>query len=301
MLGPSTRRLLAAASFLWIAPTSSLLAQTTQSEPLIVTGTSREQTEAFVDQMSIASDSAEQLARWDQSVCTSIVGLPQRQGQYLADRIAQRALAVGLQPGAPGCQANVAVFVSADSNATTRRLFEEDRSLFGYHTENNLNTLGQAAFDDFLNTPRAVRWWHVAQTIGADGSPLSGDASVGGVSNAPVARSSGSRLRSDTRQDLARVIIVVDSRRVGSVQLATLADYVAMVALAQIDTQANTAAFPTIMNLFADNGQPQAAMTDWDLAFLDALYSATRYAPNVQQQQREIASRMVSGQRQGDS
>jgi hypothetical protein len=195
----------------------------------------------------------------------------------------------------------VAVFVVPDANATARQLFEEDRALFGYRSENNVSTLGQAAFEEFLETSRPVRWWHVAQTIGADGNPLSGDASAGGITNAPVARSTGTRLRSETRQDFARVFVIVDARQVGSMQVATLADYIAMVVLAPIDPHANTSAFSTILNAFADNGQAATAMTESDLAFLDGLYNATRYAPNVQQQQSEIASRMLSGQRRGAS
>lgn len=301
MLGASTRRLAAAVGLLWLGHAPAVLAQTADDadNTIVVTARTPEQTQRFVEQMSIAPGTADQLARWDQEICTSVVGLPQRQGQFLADHIARRALELGLRPGGPGCHGNLAVFVSADANAMARQLFEQDRSLFAYHQENNVNTLGQIAFEDFLNTPRAVRWWHVAQTIGADGNPLSGDASVGGISNAPVARSSGSRLNSDTRQDFNRAIIIVDASRVGGVQLATLADYIAMVALAQVNPSADTSAFPTIMNVFAERpaGAPApTAMTEWDLAFLNALYSSTRHAANVQQQQREIARRMQSGQ-----
>jgi hypothetical protein len=288
-----TSHLLAAMSLLWLLPATTALAQT-QSEPVVVTGRTPEQARQFVDRLAIAPSTVDQLARWDNQICTSVVGMPRRQAEFLADHVARRAMGVGLSPGASGCQANVAIFVTADANAMARRLFEEDRSLFAYYPENNVATLGQVALEDFLNTPRPVRWWHVAETFSADGLALSGDASTGGVSNAPVARSSGSRLNEDTRQDFNRVIIIVDAQRVGGVQLATLADYVAMVALAQIDPSADFTGLPTIMRVFA-GGSDVTAMTDWDLAFLDGLYHATRDAATARQQEQEIARRMLSG------
>jgi hypothetical protein len=238
---------------------------------------------------------ADQLARWDREICTSVAGLPARQGQFLADRIAQRALALGLQPGEPGCQGNVAVFVTNDSDAVARQLFEQDQSLFAYLGGGGLVTMGRAAFDEFLSSQRPVRWWHVAETVGADGLSLHGDAAQGGFSNAPMARSQGTRLRNETRQDFARVIIIVDARRVGAANLAALGDYIAMVALAQIDPSADTSAFPTVLNLFTAPANAVTGMSDWDVAYLDGLYNATRSAVSAQQQQREITRRMLSG------
>lgn len=285
--------LIAAVCVLALTPLSAI-AQNADNA-IVVTGRTPEQAARFVQQMSIAADSADQLARWDTSVCTSVAGLPARQAQFIADRIAQRAHGVGLSPGAAGCTANVAIVVSADANAAARRLFDQDPNLFAYRPEENQKTLGQAAFQDFLETPRAVRWWHIAETMTADGLNLSGDAAHGGRGNVPVTRSSGSRLSNSTRQDLRRVIIIVDAHRVGATQLATLADYLAMVALAQVNPHADMSAYPSIMSVFADppSSQHVTALTDWDLGYLDGLYHATRNAANVAQQRREIALRMT--------
>ena len=47
-----------------------------------------------------------------------------------------------------------------------------------------------------------------------------------------------------------------------------------MVALAQVDAEADTAAYPTILNLFADPASAPAGLTDWDRSYLTALYDA---------------------------
>lgn len=296
MLDPNMRRLATALSFFLLAPLPGALAQT--APDIVITGVRPEQTQSFVQQLAAISPMADQLPRWDAMVCTSVAGMPARQAQFLADRIAQRAAAVGLQPGGPGCVPNVAIFVTGESDTFARQLFEQDRTLFAYFQSNGVSTLGQQALDDFLSTPRAVRWWHVSETFGADGMSLAGDASRGGLENAPAVRSNGSRLSGNTREDLMQAIVIIDARRVQGVQLASLADYVALVALAQINPHAATAEYPTILNLFEGtqvNASGPAALTQWDEAFLDALYKSARNASNQRVQQNEIARRMNGG------
>lgn len=295
MLKVSSRTLVSAAAILCCASIAALparAADTTQSETIVVNGQTPERLQQFVERVSANSAMSDQLARWDTSICTSLAGLPRRQAEFVADRIAQRAMAVGLQPGAPGCQANVSVIFTSNSDEVAQRMFEQDRQMFAYYQETNVATLGQAAFNEFLHSDAPVRWWHVSHTVGADGIALSGDASAGGISNAPVQRASGTRLRSETREDMRRAIIIVDARRVGDAQLAALADYISMVALAPIDPSVNTSGFPSVLNLFASSGERPTEMTQWDRAYLDGLYKTTRNATNTAAQEREIARRM---------
>ena len=297
MFDPKIRSLATAVSFFLLAPLPAALAQS--APDIVVSGVRPEQTQAFVEQLAAVSPMADQLPRWDATICTSVAGMPARQAQFIADRIAQRAAAIGLRPGGPGCVPNVAVFVTADSDTFARQLFEQDRTLFAYYQSSGVSTLGQQALDDFLVTPRAVRWWHVSQTFGADGMSLAGDASNGGMANAPSVRSNGSRLNGNTREDLMQAIVIIDARRVQGVQLATLADYVSLVALAQINPNAATAEYPTILNLFRGgqvNANGPAALTQWDQSFLDALYKTARNASNQRQQQADIARRMQGSQ-----
>lgn len=297
MFDVKMRRLATALGFFLLAPLPSALAQ--NAPDIVVTGVRPERTQAFVQQLAAISPMADQLPRWDNVVCTSIAGMPARQAQFLADRIAQRAAGVGLQPGGPGCEANIAIFVTGDSDAFARQLFEQDRELFAYYQTNGVSTLGQQALDDFLSTPRAVRWWHVSQTYGSDGIALAGDASGGGMENAPGVRATGTRLSSSTREDLTQAIVIIDANRVRGAQLAALADYVSLVALAQINPQAATSEFPTILNLFDGarvNTSGPTTLTQWDQAFLDALYKTARNAANQRQQQADIARRMQGGQ-----
>lgn len=284
----------AAALFGVATPT---LAQSLSSD-IVVTAATREQTQSFVSQIAAAPAAADQLGRWNDFICVGVAGLPARQGQFIADRVAQRAYAVGLSPAEPGCAPNVSIVVAPNGSEAAQRMFGQDESLFAYRHESGVSTLGREAFDKFLHSDQAVRWWHVTRTLSSDGESIGSGGVTPGATGAfdgvQTVRSNGSRMRSTTRQDFSRVVIVVDGARARSVQLSALADYVAMVALAQIDPEAETAAYPTIMNLFSGANSVPAALTSWDVAFLEGLYGANRDAPSTTVQRADIARRMLN-------
>jgi hypothetical protein len=153
--------------------------------------------------------------------------------------------------------------------------------------------------EEFANTPRPIRWWHVSSTgvgsmrpdaaqsrqgsgraaaaaaAGGGASGAAGD--LGGASDlegADAVRSYGSRARTEeSRNEFSYVLIVVDARRVADTPASAWMDYVAFNALAQINPNGRTAYYPTILNLFSESSsEPPTGLTSWDLAYLDALY-----------------------------
>jgi hypothetical protein len=72
---------------------------------------------------------------------------------------------------------------------------------------------------------------------------------------------------------LIKSIIIVDTPQVERVGGAQLADYLALVALAQVDPHAEVGGVDTILNLF--NAPEEAeGLTSWDRSYLAALYRA---------------------------
>jgi hypothetical protein len=281
---------------------------------IVVTGVRPEQIQSFVEQVSAVPPSVNQIARWNEDICLSVAGLPAEQGQSIVDRVSYRAEAIGLSAGREGCRPNAYVFFANDADGFTRQLVEQRRSLFGYYHEENVATLGQEALTSFVETSRPVRWWHVVQTVGADGHRLGSDQAQSaagpppsrmeptqdGFSGAQSVRTQGTRLRSVERQDFNRVVIIVDGQRASGYPLDGIADYVAMVTLAQVDPGAMTLEYPTILNLFAtDPDAVSFEMTNWDLAYLDGLYRSTRNSASVTQQVRDISRRMAGNRTPG--
>ncbi len=73
-----------------------------------------------------------------------------------------------------------------------------------------------------------------------------------------------------------------------------------MVAMAQIDPEAETAAYDTVLNLFDAPGEV-SGLTDWDRSYLAALYDAelNRRSPN--QQGGEVAGLMLRDRQQAQT
>ncbi len=255
------------------------------SAPLI-----REMVREFVGEVSSAGQ-LEQLGRWDRTICPGVAGMRRRYAQALIDRLAVIAFGAGLDVGEPGCRPNALIYVTEDSDALAHELATQHGALLS-HRNRHGNTRGREALDDFVNTPRPVRWWHVTRTFTADGFAVARcDGAAEGCEPTTV-RSMG-RLRRGTREDFDRVIIIVDARRIDGYRFGAVADYVAMAVLAQLDPDADVSSFATILNLFdEDAATSPTTITDWDLWYLDGLYHATRDARDAGRQEADIARRM---------
>ncbi|WP_156767527.1 hypothetical protein [Candidatus Viadribacter manganicus] len=257
-------------------------------------------TRNFVQQVALEPRSSERpLARWEDNICVGAVGLSVADAQTLVDRISVRARSVGLDPGAPGCRANVMVIYAPDADALTRQIVDQRRDLLGYYTDGGAVVAGREELDEFANVSRPVRWWYIAsegagaiqsrpgaemdrQSSGrsqaaaaaGDGGSVTG-IGAGDIQGMESVRTNGTRARTALRNELTYALVVVDARRVANLQPSAWMDYVAMVALAQIDPSASTQEFDTILNLFS-TAPSQTALSSWDDAYLKALYRARR-------------------------
>jgi hypothetical protein len=259
----------------------------------------RDAVRGFVDGISEPGKEG-QLARWDRTICPGILGARALDAQKVLDRVAQRVMALDLKVGEPGCKANVLIVVTPDSAAFTPQFVDQNPRLFATDDDYG-NTRGGAALKDFIGTQRPVRWWHVGQTVTDRGQKLEkSDASASGTgdgfSGVTVARvSNAGRLTAGTRDDFNRAIVIVDSRASANVRGDQLADYIAMVTLAQLDPKADTSSADTILSLFSSGAAGKTrpeGLTEWDQAYLTGLYGAPRYARNARRQQNAITARV---------
>lgn len=236
------------------------------------------------------------LARWNDGICPAVVGRSQRHGEFLAERIAVEARDVGLEVGRPGCKPDVLVVLTRQPEAVARGLREGDRNLFAHLDKRGTveSGGGQQSLDAFIQTPRPVRWWHVATQTGADGRPMKFIQVLPdpGSPVVPLIEGTGSsRLSSLTKEDLTRAVIIVDATRLAGVTYEALGSYLAMVALAQLDPEADPKGLATIMTLFKDRDAgvtPPETLTAYDRAYLKGLYAAPDNARSVHTQRGAI-------------
>lgn len=244
----------------------------------------KEAIEAFVG--SIASETAtKRLGRWDRSICPGVVGMRADYAQLLLDRIATSAVDIGLTVGEPGCKANMFILATADSNALAKDLIARYPDAFAKYDSGARQS--RRKLDAFASSRAPVRWWHVTARTTADGQRFQEGESV------PVRGMT--RLNAGTRDDFDRVIIILDVSRVGKVKFVTLADYITMVGLAQVDPNADVSGASTVLNLFADRSAgvtPVDEMTSWDRAYLKGLYTARRDVRRGAAQERDMVRSM---------
>ena len=266
-------------------------------DEILVQGRSlRNTTQTFVREVGAPARNRG-LARWRNGLCAGVVNMRTETAQYLVDRVSDVARDVGLNAGAPGCSPNVLVIVTPDAKAFTSTLVASHPRVFVVGAPGMDRGRSQLAL--FENSERPVRWWHVSAPV----DPASGEIAVrlpgnctGSCSStfdyAPLLKVMSSRLLSHTDDDLKRVFIIVDIDKVADVTLEQLGDYIAMVALAQVNPDADTGRYSTILNLFENPGDTPG-LTLWDRTYLKGLYEAQITLANTGAAREEVVSSII--------
>lgn len=263
-----------------------------EAEVVVTAQRTEDVVRTFVDEIAVAARGANQLARWDRRICPGLSGMKARYARPVLDRIAQHAYEVGLDVGEPGCKPNVLVLVTTTPDELTAQMVESNRDVLGWHAQRGQVTEGRDGLRAFIDSDAPVRWWHVSNATNSDGASV-GDSATGDAQSMRV--DGASRIHRPTRIDFGGAFIVVDANRISGLPLGALADYLSMVALAQLDPDTETSEFPTILNIFNGlvGGTPAfSTLTDWDLGYLRGLYAVQR-SGDAQSQQEDIVNQMT--------
>ena len=226
-------------------------------------------------------------ARWNGPVCIGVVNLRAEIAQYIVDRTSDVARELGLSAGEPGCAPNVLIIAAADGRAVADGLVDARRSAFrpgGTGMTRSLRVLEQ-----FRRSEAPVRWWHVSAPVDSETGAIA--TQLPGYDPPTIAVSRASRIRSDIRDDLLKAIIIVDAEKTAGISLVQLADYCALVALSQVDPEADVASFDTVLNVFLDPTTP--GLTDWDMDYLRALYGVEQNGVGANARGAEIVNEMM--------
>lgn len=238
-------------------------------DEVVVDGrTLAEQVRDFVDEVA-APARRRGIALWRSRVCFGVVNLEAAQAHGLIDRISWVAADYGVRLAEPGCRPNVVVIFADDGQAMAEAIVAADRRAFHFGV-GGLDR-GRAALDRFRQSDAPIRWWHVSvPVVGETGE--TGIRMPGGAPPYVPGEGRVNRGRPITDR-MNKVIIIVDAAKVEGIAGEQLADYLAMVSLAQVDPDGDTAGYDSILNLFDASIAPPA-LTAWDRGYLRALYDS---------------------------
>jgi len=252
----------------------------TRVEDIVVLGTPlREQVETFADTV-VAPPHGRGPARWSarSGICVGVVNLQRDAAQAMADRVSEVALDLGLPIGEPGCSPNILIIATDDAPTLTAALVE--RSPNAFRPPYSGSSRSRLQLRRFIESDAPVRWWHVSLPVNSETGAVA--VRLPGY-DPPRTGVMASRLTTVIQNDLRRAYVIIDIDQAENVSFRQLSDYVAMVAFAQIDPDADLSGFPTILNVF-DNPTIAFGLTDWDQSYLGSLYGAelNRSNPNAQ-------------------
>lgn len=270
-----------------------------QDEPaalpdVVVSGDELERlAESFVDGVA-APARGRGLARWDGEVCLGAVNFQPTTARELVDHISDIAHDIGVSLGEPGCEPNVLILGTDDGQALATALVTRDRSSFRYgYTRSNR---GSRALEVFQTSEAPVRWWHISLLI----NTLTGNVAMrlpgGPFGDVPTTgrclqRLGGMPFCDDVTDRIVRAIIIVDLERMPEVTFSQLADYLAVVALAQVNPETDYTAFDTVLNVLRTPDDVDG-LTSWDTNYLKALYSGEAQRLDPDEQAEALVDRM---------
>jgi hypothetical protein len=226
---------------------------------------------AFVDSHSSVSRIGK-IARWEQGVCPTVTGLAPTYTKFIAKRVRDLASQVGAPVNADeSCKSNIDVIFTTNPQALLDNVRAKQPAMLGY-----FDTDTQA--DSMAVVSRPIQAWHGTQTVDLRGNnvidsrhTMTGQFTQGGKS----LNSSGSRLGDGLHSSYFHAIVVANPDKLGEYEIGTLADHIALLALAQPAPQDACPAPPSILDLTnpgCRKDMPVKALTTADTGYLRGLY-----------------------------
>ena len=270
----------------------------------------RKQTYAFVDTFGTATAKLDQYARWNDPVCVTVQGLGADQEGQIKARVEEVARGVGVKVAGRGCQANVEIKFSNQPQGFLDQVAATHEDMLGYWHRRDHEALKTVS--------RPVQAWYRTATIGtsggtgatfafidtgngnsAAGAGTAGSQATGEIIDDPDGRAptgcGDSRFRNCLKSVLNHVLIMVDTRAVSGASSGLLADYVSMLAMAQLRSLDGCNGLTSVIDIYASAcaGRPAPdGLTRADVAYLTSLYKTDPESRHASQQT-DIASRMA--------
>jgi hypothetical protein len=236
------------------------------------------------------------LARWRTPICPETRGLRPAYAKFVSQHIREVAAKIGAPVNdKKDCKPNINVMFTTAPQQLLDNLRLNDPLYLGYYES-------RAQLAEMGKFIHPIQSWYATATTdlrgtstidsrkptglamdyggnpGRDsgGIPIPNYAGQLDLGNATVQYVTGSRLGDGLSSGFFNVLIVGEPAKMLDYEMSTLADYIAMLALADPGALDTCAEFPTILNLLVPGcARIVSALTEGDIAYLKALYKST--------------------------
>jgi hypothetical protein len=274
------------------------------TESVTVTGArSRQVLDQFVQSFAAPTRMTGKLARWEDGVCPVTVGLKPTFTKFISARVKDIAVQVGAPVNAqPGCKPNIEIVFTTAPQALLDTVRKQNVAFLGYADNEKQR-------DALAKVSRPIQAWYLTASRDLRGNTLVDSAKalpteitlpdpyhnppfITVLTKQGAMSVTGGRLGDGMRSSLYHVIIVADPTKLADYEIGTLADYIAMLALAHLSSLDACQTLPSIVNALArDCARPAMALTANDLGYLRGLY-AMGPGRNLRGQEDAIAFQM---------
>jgi len=289
------------------------VAPATPTESVTVTG-SRRVLHEFTKNFAAPTIVLGKMARWERHLCPRVTGQNEHYARFITQRVQYLALAAGAPVNTDtSCTPNIEIVFTTTPQDLLDAVSKDEQYYLGYFSSvAEKKALGAVT--------RPIQAWYATESTDRKGRrhldmgrSVVGGTSVGNfnslstangdiVSNSPGTSladmppffaSYGSLLNDGIHSGFNHVLIVIDSTKLAGQDIVPLADYIAMLALTQINSLDTCQELPSIMNRMAAGcSHAVDGLTKYDLAYLEALYHMTAGRNGVLQRS-EIADLML--------
>lgn len=239
-----------------------------------------------------------QLARWTSPVCPVTVGLSPAINALVRERVKALDFKAGApQARRPGrCKPNIEILFTDKPQALLDLVARKRNELLGFHYVAQLRAVTRVT--------RPIQAWYLTETMaGGGGGSLDTPGPVGRAASLDVEFSqsaggcAGSAFTDCLSSDLVNVLVMANANALADRKIGPVADYIALISLAQFKALDTCDAFPTLLDLFtpacADRLAAEAPSAQ-DIGYLKALYRGNN-ALKLWMQKSLVAERMARG------
>lgn len=266
--------------------TAQAQAQEADGDQIVVTGVPDDPAAIteFVDAASSRTADGH-IARWNSPICPEVTGLRDDLANYVEQTVTAVAQAVGARAQSGDCDANIVIVFMREPSEFVETLRRQRPA--------HLASLDLRERQALASSSAAARSWSVNEFRTRDGRIVqqSNGPNIDGNFEQGGSRGVASRISNDLRADFSTVYMLIDLDQMEGVTMQQLSAFVALEALTAADSSASMRSERTILSLFRDGADAPADLTDWDVAYLRALY-ATEPAQAAETQRSAITGQM---------